>query len=212
MAPARTEKAPRASFERRYLQSTGEFNMTKYLCIAVAMMFVVATGDASFAASTNKSEAAAKIDRDVDAALKNLYASSPVARSLRSKAKAILVFPSIVKGGFVVGAQAGEGALRKDGRTVGYYRTLAASYGLQAGIQKFGYAMFLMNDNALAYLDRSEGWEIGAGPSVVVVDAGVAKSLTTTTLREDVYAVVFDQKGLMGGIALQGSKITRFEP
>jgi lipid-binding SYLF domain-containing protein len=172
----------------------------------------MASGGGISAAHAEKSAAAAKIDREVDAALKNLYASSPVARTLRSKAKGILVFPAIVKGGFVVGAQAGEGALRKGNRTVGYYRTVAASYGLQAGIQKFGYAMFLLNDDALAYLDRSEGWEIGAGPSVVVVDAGMAKNLSTTTLREDVYAVVFDQKGLMAGIGLQGSKITRFNP
>ena len=186
--------------------------MTKFLRIAMATMLIAAMGAASSAAYAEKSTAASKIDREVDAALKNLYATSPVARSLRSKAKAILVFPAIVKGGFVVGAQVGEGALRKEGRTVGYYRTVAASYGLQAGIQKFGYAMFLMNDNALAYLGRSAGWEIGVGPSVVVVDAGMAKSLTTTTLREDVYAIVFNQKGLMAGIGLQGSKITHFEP
>ena len=186
--------------------------MTKFLSLVMAITLIVATGGVSPAAYAEKSAAATKIDREVDAALKSLYASSPVARSLRSKAKAILVFPAIVKGGFVVGAQAGEGALLKGGHTTAYYRTVAASYGLQAGIQKFGYAMFLMNDNALAYLERSEGWEIGAGPSVVVVDAGMAKTLTTTTLREDVYAVVFNQKGLMAGIGLQGSKITHFNP
>jgi lipid-binding SYLF domain-containing protein len=95
---------------------------------------------------------------------------------------------------------------------VAYYNISAASYGLQAGIQEFGYAMFLMTDSARAYIDKSKGWEIGVGPSVVVVDAGVAKSLTTTTAKDDVYAFIFSQKGLMAGIGIQGSKITRINP
>jgi sulfatase maturation enzyme AslB (radical SAM superfamily) len=81
--------------------------------------------------------------------------------------------------------------------------------GLQAGVQAFGYAMFLMTDAALDYLDRSDGWEVGVGPSVVIVDSGMARTLTTTTLQKDVYAFVFDQRGLMAGAGLQGSKITR---
>jgi lipid-binding SYLF domain-containing protein len=69
-----------------------------------------------------------------------------------------------------------------------------------------------MNDKALNYLDRSDGWEIGVGPTVVVVDKGVAKNLSTTTLKDDAYAFIFDQQGLMAGIALEGSKISRIEP
>jgi lipid-binding SYLF domain-containing protein len=80
---------------------------------------------------------------------------------------------------------------------------------LQAGLQEFGYALVFMTDAALQYLDRSEGFEIGVGPSIVVVDEGVAKTLTTTTAREDVYAFIFGQEGLMAGLGLQGSKITR---
>ncbi len=129
--------------------------------------------------------------------------------ALAVSARAMLVFPSIVKGGFVVGAQYGEGALRTQGKTVGYYRSVAGSYGLQAGLQKFGYALFLMTDAALTYLDNSAGWEIGVGPSIVIVDEGVARSLTTTTARDDVYAFIFNQKGLMAGLGLQGSKITK---
>jgi lipid-binding SYLF domain-containing protein len=102
--------------------------------------------------------------------------------------------------------------LRVDGQTVGYYNTVAASYGLQAGAQTFGYAMFLMNDAALAYLNRSEGWEVGVGPSVVIMDEGLAKSLTTSTAKDDIYAFIFGQKGLMAGFSLQGSKITRITP
>ena len=154
-------------------------------------------------------DTAAEIDRDVDAALDKLYSRSPAAKALAADAKGILVFPGIVKGGFIVGGQYGEGALRIKGKTIGYYRTVAASYGLQAGVQKFGYALFLMTDSALAYLEKSDGWEIGVGPSVVIVDEGVAKSLTTTTAKSDIYAFFFDQKGLMAGIGLQGTKITK---
>lgn len=179
-------------------------------CLALAVALLA--GIAPAAAQSAKSPAAAEIDRDVDAALKRLYAKTPAAKTLARKAKGVLVFPSIVKGGLIVGAQYGKGALRKGGKTVAYYETVSASYGLQAGVQKFGYALFFMNDAALGYLDRSDGWEIGVGPSVVVVDAGMAKALTTTTLKDDVYAFFFDQRGLMAGLGLQGSKITPFRP
>ena len=107
------------------------------------------------------------------------------------------------------GGQIGEGALLKGGKPVAYYNTVAASYGLQAGVQTFGYALFFMNDKSLDYLDKSEGFELGVGPSIVVVDEGMGKSMTSTTVTQDVYAFIFSQKGLMGGLGLQGSKITR---
>ena len=156
-----------------------------------------------------RAASAAGIDADVDAALIKLYEEQPVAKMLADKAVAILVFPNMVKAGFIVGAQYGEGALLKKGRTVGYYNSVAASYGLQAGAQSFGYVLFLMTPSAVHYLNRSGGWEIGVGPSVVVADEGVARALTSTTLKSDVYAFIFDQKGLMAGIGLQGSKITK---
>jgi len=156
--------------------------------------------------------ARAGIDQDADAALTKLYDTTPAARIVGEKAKAILIFPDIVKAGFIIGAQYGEGALRVEGKTTGYYNMVAASYGLQAGVQSFAYAMFLMTDSAVKYLKKSAGWEIGVGPSIVVVDAGRAKSLTTTTGKSDVYAFIFGQKGLMAGLGLQGSKITRIKP
>ena len=159
-----------------------------------------------------ESAEAAQIDREVDAALKKLFEDTPEAETFRKEAKGILVFPNIVKGGFVFGAQYGKGALKKQGNTVGYYSTMAASYGLQAGVQAFGYVMFFMNEKSLEYLDESEGWEVGVGPSIVVMDKGAGKSLTTTTGRSDVYAFIFDQQGLMAGLGLQGSKITRIHP
>ena len=152
------------------------------------------------------------IDADADAALKKLYADSPAARMLAEKAKAVLVFPNIVKGGFLVSAHYGEGVLRKENTAVGYYNTVAGSYGFQAGVQSFAYVLFLMTDSAVDYLDRSAGWELGVGPSLVVLDKGAAKSLTSTTLKDDVYAFIFSQKGLMGGAGVQGSKINQDQP
>jgi lipid-binding SYLF domain-containing protein len=154
---------------------------------------------------------AAELNREAAAALESLYAKTPGAKELGAKAKGILVFPSIIKAGFIIGGQYGEGALREGGRTVAYYNTFAASYGLQAGAQTFGYALFFMTDSALKYLDESDGWEIGTGPSVVIVDEGMARAITTTTAKDEVYAFFFSQKGLMAGLGLQGSKITRIE-
>jgi lipid-binding SYLF domain-containing protein len=155
---------------------------------------------------------AAEIDRGATRSLAALYKNTPDAKVLADKAVGILVFPNIVKGGFIIAGQFGDGALRKNGKTVAYYRSLAASYGFQAGAQAFGYALFFMDDASLQYLEKSDGWELGTGPSLVVLDEGFAKSLSTTTLQKGVYAFIFDQKGLMGGLGIQGSKITRINP
>ncbi len=157
--------------------------------------------------------ARAEIDRDVYQAYNDLLNKNQSARLLAQNARGILVFPNIVKAGLMVGGQFGRsGALIVNGQIQSYYNSTAASYGLQAGVQSFGYALFFMDQQALAYLDQSAGWEIGVGPSIVVVDAGIAKSLTTTTAKDNVYAYIFNQKGLMAGLGLQGSKITRITP
>lgn len=186
------------------------FKRGKGLKYAIVMTFALATsGIFTQLNATAYAESAAGIDADADAALIKLYQSQPVAKMLAEKAAGVLIFPNIVKAGFMVGGQYGEGVLRKQGKTVGYYNSAAGSFGLQAGAQSFGYALFLMTDSAVRYLDRSDGWEIGVGPSVVVVDEGMARTLTTTTLKSDVYAFIFSQKGLMAGMGLQGSKISR---
>jgi len=154
-------------------------------------------------------DTAAEIDRDVKSALAKLYAESVSARAMGEKAIGILVFPGIIKGGFIVGGQYGEGALLKGGATSGYYENIQVSYGMQVGIQKHGYALFFMTESAMSWLDRSDGWEVGVGPSIVIVDVGAATSQTTTTLQSDVYAFFFDQKGLMGGLGFQGTKISK---
>ena len=155
---------------------------------------------------------ASEIDRDVRATVAKLTKNYPAAKALADKAVGVLVFPSIVKGGFIIAGQFGDGALRKNGKTAGYYRSLAASYGFQAGAQSFGYVLFFMDDDSVRYVDRSDGWELGTGPSLVVLDQGFGKNFTTTTLQKGVYAFIFNQKGLMGGVGIQGSKITKINP
>jgi lipid-binding SYLF domain-containing protein len=176
------------------------------LVLGAAVVGLLLHAGAAHAAS------ASEINRGAKAALESLYRTSPGARAVADHAKAILVFPEIVKGGFMVAGQYGDGVLLKGGKPTAYYRSLAASYGFQAGIQTFGYALFFLDEESLSYLAKSHGWELGSGPSLVIVDQGFAKNLSTTTLQKGVYAFIFDQKGLMGGIGLQGTKITRIHP
>ncbi|MES0363985.1 MAG: lipid-binding SYLF domain-containing protein [Desulfobacteria bacterium] len=186
--------------------------MMRYFQLTTILLVLVFAASTFISPNSAAAASAAEIDRNVKSALENLYAKSPSARAMGDKAKGILVFPSIVKGGFLVGGQYGEGALLKGGETGGYYNTIQVSYGLQAGLQKYGYVLFFMTDSGMNWLDKSDGWEIGVGPSIVVVDAGLAKSLTTTTAKDDIYAFFFDQKGLMAGLGLQGSKISKITP
>jgi lipid-binding SYLF domain-containing protein len=177
---------------------------TVAVCAALVLVTLVGTSPA-------RAASAAELQRDARQALSKLTAGNEAARLLSKKAKAVLVFPHMLKAGFLFGGQIGEGVLFKDGRPAGYYNSVAASYGLQAGGQVFGYALFFMNSGALSYLDSSAGWEVGVGPSVVVVDQGMGKSLTSTTITQDVYAFIFSQKGLMAGVGVQGSKITKID-
>ena len=155
--------------------------------------------------------ASANLVGDSRRALQQLVSQNPAAAKAKAKAAAILVFPRVVKAGFIVGAQSGEGILFVNGQPNGRYRTVAASYGLQAGVQEYGYALFLMNQNAVNWVNNTRGWEIGTGPSVVIVDKGMARSFSTDTLHSGIYAFIFDQQGLMAGLGLQGSKIIRLD-
>ena len=171
-----------------------------------AITLAISTSSVSLAASK------ATINRDAKATLDKLYKNNPGAKALGDKSVGVLVFPSIVKGGFIIAGQFGDGALRRNGKSVAYYRSLAASYGFQAGAQAFGYVLFFMDDDSLRYLDNSAGFELGTGPSLVVLDSGFGKNLSTTTLQKGIYAFIFDQKGLMGGVGIQGTKITKINP
>lgn len=151
----------------------------------------------------------AELDRDATAALNALYKKYPDAKKLAGKAKAILVFPRVIKAGLMIGGETGEGVMMVNGKPAAYYNTSGVSYGLQAGAQKYGYALFIMTDSALKSLENAEGFEIGVGPSVVVMDDAMAKKTSTTTINKDIYAYIFSQKGLMAGLGVQGNKLTR---
>ena len=181
-------------------------NSVRHWIVAVSLILATSFGSISQA----RAATAAELNADGRAALSRLYAQSSKAAQLGRSARAILVFPKIVKAGLVVGGQGGEGVLLVGGKPAGYYKIGAASFGLQAGGQSFSYALFLMNDKALNYVRKNE-WAIGSGPSVVVMDQGKAMSTNTTTLRKDVYAFPFGQKGLMAGLGLEGSKIKQIK-
>jgi len=149
------------------------------------------------------------LDKDSRQALQTLYKTEPVAETLSRTAKAVLVFPNIVKAGLVFGGSYGEGELIEGSKVVDYYNSVTGSWGLQAGAQSYGYAVFLMTDKAIQYVKDTKGWEIGVGPTVVVVDEGVAKNLSTSSLKDDAYAFIFSQQGLMAGVSIEGTKISR---
>jgi lipid-binding SYLF domain-containing protein len=144
-------------------------------------------------------------------ALNTLYASHPVAEILSKNAKGILVFPNIIKAGLVFGGSYGEGVLLKGQVVADYYNSITGSWGLQAGAQTYAYAVFLMTDSAVAYLEKTNGWEIGVGPTVVLVDEGIARNLSTSSLKDDAYAFIFSQQGLMAGLSIEGTKISRID-
>ena len=125
---------------------------------------------------------------------------------------AVLVFPDIVKAGFGLGGQYGEGALRRNDATVGYYNITSASFGFQAGAQSYSQALFFMNEDALNYLDQSKGFELGADANVAVMNQGLNVDASSTTVQDPIVAFAFGQKGLMAGATVEGSKITRIRP
>ena len=176
---------------------------------AIGLVGIASLGLAGCSTTANSPESRADISAASSQALSQLVRENPAAAAISRQSRAVLIFPSIVKAGLVFGGAYGEGELRQGGTTVGYYNSFTGSWGLQAGAQSYGYAVFLMNDDAVRYLNESDGWEIGVGPTVVVVNAGVAENLSSSTLQDDAYAFIFDQKGLMAGVSIEGTKVTR---
>ena len=165
--------------------------------------------------SLSTSAPAARVERvnqAVDDALRTLYAHAAGARALRDRAKAVLVFPRVVKTGAASGERGGAGVLREHGIATGYYRSVGSFRGVEAGMESFGYALFFMSEAALDFLRKIDDWEIGTGPNVLVVDERAATEPSTAGARDGICAFVFDQKGLMTGIDVRGTRITRFRP
>ncbi len=156
-------------------------------------------------------EARAGLEEDARAALAELHRLVPGTEALAQKAKGVLVFPNIVKAGFVIGGEYGKGVLFENGQPAGRYNIVSASYGLQIGAEAYSLALFFMTDEALGYLERSGGFELGVDAGFAVADVGKGGQLTTSNIQDPIMAFVFGQAGLMAGISIEGSKITRLE-
>ncbi|MFZ6849383.1 YSC84-related protein [Undibacterium sp. RuRC25W] len=176
----------------------------QFAAIVFASLFFSVAPNITYAAST-----ATELNQEANEALKTLYHSNPTALELSKKAKSILVFPKIVKAGFVFGGSYGEGVLLKNGQMNEYFNSVSASWGWQAGAQSYGYVIFLMSDRVEQSMRNAKGWEVGVGPTVVVMNEGAAKNLSTSTLKDDAYAFIFDQQGLMVSVSVEGTKISR---
>ncbi|RMG88403.1 MAG: hypothetical protein D6708_11555, partial [Candidatus Dadabacteria bacterium] len=133
------------------------------------------------------------------------------ADALLASAKGVLVFPKVIKAGFGVGGEYGEGALRVGGKTVAYYSTAAASIGFQLGAQVKTVILLFLTQEALDGFRRSEGWEVGVDGSVALVNLGAGGTIGTTTMKKPIVAFVFGQKGLMYNLTLEGAKFTRVD-
>lgn len=167
---------------------------------------------ALLAAPALQARTAAQITAQGKQTLRLLEAQQPKARYLARHARAILVFPSILKGGFIFGAQSGNGVLLDHGKTRGYYNLTGGSWGLQAGGQDFSYVLFLMNNKALNNVEQNSGFSAGTGPSVVVINKSAGAAVDTSMIDHDVYAFPFNGKGLMADLTLQGTKISHIHP
>jgi len=175
--------------------------------------FMIRVGAVMFGGLVSQAFAATAEDLNKDAgqALTTLYGRNPTAEVIAKKAKAILVFPKVIKAGLVFGGAYGEGVLIRAGKPTEYYNSVSASWGFQAGAESYAYVVLLMNDKAVNYLATSQGWELGVGPTVVVVNEGIAKNLSTSTLKDDAYAFIIDQQGLMASISIEGTKISHIK-
>jgi lipid-binding SYLF domain-containing protein len=143
--------------------------------------------------------------------MSRLYANVKGSRELVAKANGVLVFPSVIQAGFVVGGQYGEGALRVGGKSVGYYSTVSGSFGLQAGGQSKAIIFLFMTRDALNRFRRSDGWSAGGEGSVALVKVGANGVIDTNTATAPVEAFVLTNAGLMGDVSLSGTKVSRLK-
>ncbi|MBB5442491.1 MULTISPECIES: BPSL1445 family SYLF domain-containing lipoprotein [Paraburkholderia] len=151
------------------------------------------------------------IDASVDGTLSKLFTTVPGSRELVSKARGVLVFPSVLQAGLIVGGQYGEGALRVGGATVGYYSTASGSFGLQAGAQSKAIIFLFMTQDSLDKFRNANGWSAGVDASVALVKIGANGAVDTTTATAPVQVFVLTNAGLMGDVSLQGTKVTRLK-
>jgi lipid-binding SYLF domain-containing protein len=186
--------------------------MTRFRPTLAAALAVVAVVSAPLIPAAQARESAAKITERGQEALQQLERTEPRSRLFARHARAVLVFPAIFKAGFVFGGESGDGVLLIDGHAAGFYNLSGGSFGFQAGAEKFSYALFIMNDAALRHLRQSNGFALGTGPSIAIINTGVAAEANSTTLTKDIYAFPFSEKGLMADLTLQGTKVSHIHP
>jgi lipid-binding SYLF domain-containing protein len=185
--------------------SRGNFRMTGKtfgIALIAAFMLLAANGLA-------KAASAGEINASVNATLDRFYRQIPGARELSARAAGVLVFPTVLKAGFGVGGEYGEGAMRVGGKTVGYYNTISASFGFQLGAQARSVIIMFMTPEALAGFRRVEGFKVGVDGSVAIIVVGAGGSIDTDKVTSPVIGFILDPKGLMYNLTLEGSKITR---
>lgn len=160
------------------------------------------------AGGSSKSDLAARSE----VALNDLYAKNPATRQLGEKAKAILVFPDILKAGLVIGGQGGNGTMFEQGRPVGYYNIAGGSFGFQAGVQQFSQAYFFNTEESLKTFRETKGFQGGVSASAVAADFGANAALTSATMQKPVVVATWGQSGIMAGATIEGAKITEINP
>ena len=161
--------------------------------------------------ATSWAASAAEIDAKANAVLKNFYQEVGAATELSKKSKGILIFPDVVKAGFVIGGEYGEGALRIKKKTVGYYNTVAGSIGLQIGAQAKTVILMFMDKEVLSAFRNSDGWEIGVDGSVALIEFGAGEAIDTNSIKDPVIGFVFGNRGLMVNLTLEGAKISKID-
>ena len=159
----------------------------------------------------SQAASAREIDVSVEIALEKFYKDVKGAKEFVKISKGMLVMPNVVKAGFIVGGEYGEGVLRIRGKTVDYYNIAAASFGFQIGAQKKDIIIVFMTDRALKGFREGSGWEAGVDGNIALIDVGGGKRIDTTTIKDPIVAFVFDVKGLMADISLKGSKFTKLK-
>jgi lipid-binding SYLF domain-containing protein len=184
----------------------------RHLIAALLGVLVLATGCTTTGpGSSDPATRRQNIDSGVDNALANLIRQDPGSQQLVNRARGVLVFPAVLEAGFVVGAWRGDGALRKGGKTVSYHRTTGGSFGLQAGAQSTAVFLLFMTDDALAAFEASRGWTAGVDASVTLITVGANAQLTSATSQQPIIGYVLSNQGIMAGVTVDGSRITRLQ-
>ncbi len=192
---------------RTHLKRAEFSNVFLIAALLAVVISVVGISPIVFAAATAK-----EIDASVDAAMDRFYKQVKSADEVVRNAKGLLVMPNVKKAGFIVGGEYGKGALRIDGKTVGYYRVVSGSVGFQLGVEAKDMILAFMTDEVMNKFRASKGWEAGIDGNVAIIAVGGGGAATTRNVNEPIVGYVFDVKGLMGDISLKGSKFSKIDP